>query len=151
MELLDDRGDHGIDPARLASCFAGATGLTRRAARYPDVGTGECFRLAAPREEGAFMYAAGESKQNASEARFMRSPVKTGVQRDVSVKHRAGVQAANNFLATHRASLARCGPSTSEPARAPSNNTMSARAVAFASLAPPAVVHSRNRSANHAR
>ena len=52
---------------------------------------------------------------------------------------------ANNFLAIHRASLARCGPSTSEPARAPSNSTMSARAVAFASFTPAAVVHSRNR------
>jgi hypothetical protein len=41
------------------------------------------------------------------------------------------VQPANNFLAIHRASLARCGPSTSDPATAPSNSTISARAVVF--------------------
>jgi hypothetical protein len=34
-------------------------------------------------------------------------------------------QSANNFLAIHRASLARCGPSTSDPATAPSNSTTS--------------------------
>src|SRR5439155_20781069 len=61
------------------------------------------------------------------------------------------VQPANNLLAIHRASLARCGPSTSDPATAPSNNTTSARAVAFGSFTPAAVVHSRKRSANHSR
>jgi hypothetical protein len=61
------------------------------------------------------------------------------------------VQPANNFLASHRASLARCGPSTSDPATAPSKSTISARAVAFASFTPAAFVHSRKRSANHSR
>src|SRR5439155_24630794 len=60
-------------------------------------------------------------------------------------------QPANSFLAIHRASLARCGPSTSDPATAPSNSTIRARAVAFASFTPAAVVHSRKRSANHSR
>jgi short chain dehydrogenase len=63
----------------------------------------------------------------------------------------ARVQPANNFLAIHRASLARCGPSTSDPATAPSNSTIRARAVAFASFTPAADVHSRKRSANHSR
>ena len=63
----------------------------------------------------------------------------------------ARVQPANNFLAIHRASLARCGPSTSDPATAPSNSTTRARAVAFGSFTPAAVVHSRKRSANHSR
>jgi hypothetical protein len=63
----------------------------------------------------------------------------------------ARVQPANNFLAIHRASLARCGPSTSDPATAPSNSTIRARAVAFASFTPAAVVHSRKRSVNHTR
>jgi hypothetical protein len=64
---------------------------------------------------------------------------------------RARVQPANNFLAIHRASRARCGPSTSDPATAPSNSTTRARAVASASFTPAAVVHSRKRSVNHAR
>jgi hypothetical protein len=63
----------------------------------------------------------------------------------------ACVQPANNFLAIHRASLARCGPSTSDPAMAPSNSTTRARAVAFGSFTPAAFVHSRKRSANHSR
>ena len=63
----------------------------------------------------------------------------------------AHVQPANNFLANHRASLARCGPSTSDPATAPSNSTTSARAVAFGSFTPAAFVHSRKRSMNHSR
>jgi hypothetical protein len=66
-------------------------------------------------------------------------------------EERARVQPANNFLAIHRASIARCGPSTSDPATAPSNSTTRARAVAFASFTPAAVVHSRKRSVNHAR
>lgn len=61
------------------------------------------------------------------------------------------VQPANSFLANQRASLARCGPSTSDPAMAPSNSTISARAVAFGSFTPAAFVHSRNRSVNHSR
>lgn len=61
------------------------------------------------------------------------------------------LQPANNFLAIHRASFARCGPSTSDPATAPSNSTISARAVAFASFTPAAIVHSRKRSVNHSR
>jgi hypothetical protein len=64
---------------------------------------------------------------------------------------KAHVQPANNFLANHRASLARCGPSTSDPATAPSNSTTSARAVAFGSFTPAAFVHSRKRSMNHSR
>jgi hypothetical protein len=82
-------------------------------------------------------------------------PVETGkivklgdVQRN---EESARIQRANNFLATHRASLARCGPSTSDPATAPSKSTTRARAVAFGSFTPAAVVHSRKRSANHAR
>lgn len=59
-------------------------------------------------------------------------------------------QPANNFLAIHRASLARCGPSTSDPATAPSNSTTRARAVAFASFTPAAAVHSTKRSASPA-
>ena len=43
----------------------------------------------------------------------------------------ARVQPASNFLAIHRASPARCGPSTSDPATAPSKSTIRARAVAF--------------------
>src|SRR5207247_4896620 len=71
-------------------------------------------------------------------------------RRSVEVR-RARIQPANNFLAIHRASLARWGPSTSDPATAPSNSTTRARAVAFGSFTPAAVVHSRKRSANHSR
>src|SRR5947208_2178951 len=70
---------------------------------------------------------------------------------EVRLTRLAAFQPANNFLAIHRASRARCGPSTSAPATAPSNSTTSARAVAFGSFTPAAVVHSRKRSANHAR
>jgi hypothetical protein len=66
-------------------------------------------------------------------------------------EQRAHAQPANNLLAIDRASLARCGPSTSDPATAPSNSTMRARAVALGSFTPAAFVHSTKRSANHAR
>ena len=72
-------------------------------------------------------------------------------RRSVEVRRPERVQPANNFLAIHRASFARCGPSISAPATAPSNNTTSARAVAFASFTPAALVHSRKRSVNHSR
>jgi|tagenome__1003787_1003787.scaffolds.fasta_scaffold20914284_2 hypothetical protein len=61
------------------------------------------------------------------------------------------LQPANNFLAIHRASRARCGPSISDPATAPSNSTTSARAIAFASFTPAAAVHSKKRFVNHSR
>ena len=92
------------------------------------------------------------------QARWIVAPCGTGgaltaLQRTSfrSSEESVGVQPANSFLAIHRASLARCGPSTSDPATAPSNSTIRARAVAFASFTPAAVVHSRKRSANHAR
>jgi AraC-like DNA-binding protein len=81
--------------------------------------------------------------------------VRTGVELPCALILEQGIrhasQPANNFLASHRASVARCGPSTSEPAMAPSKSTIRARAVAFASFTPAAFVHSRKRSANHSR
>ena len=97
-------------------------------------------------------------KVHAFQARWIVAPYRTGgalteLQRTSFRRSEESmcVQPANSFLAIHRASLARCGPSTSDPATAPSNSTMRARAIAFGSFTPAAVVHSRKRSANHSR